>query len=129
VALLEVTRTNADAEEDRSHEKMAMLHRIEGDVQYNEAVIEERDKAITEITGQIGEVHQIFQDLAVLVHDQGEMVDDIEANLTRAVHRTSDAHRQVVKAERSQRNARNTWCFLMMLGAGAVAILLLIAVV
>lgn len=103
--------------------------RIENQVQYNEALIEERDRAITEITGQIGEVHQIFQDLAVLVHDQGEMVDDIEANLTRASNKTHDAHTQLIRAERSQRRARSTWCFLAMLAGGAIGVLLLIVLV
>ncbi|KAI8109019.1 hypothetical protein M9435_005436 [Picochlorum sp. BPE23] len=113
-------------------QEMAALvdgRRIENQVQYNEALIEERDRAITEITGQIGEVHQIFQDLAVLVHDQGEMVDDIEANLTRASNKTHDAHTQLIRAERSQRRARSTWCFLAMLAGGAIGVLLLIVLV
>ena len=102
------------------------LLQTEGELRFNESLIEERDQAITEITGQIGEVHQIFQDLAVLVHDQGEMLDDIEANLTRAATQTQDAHVQIVRAERSQRRSRNTWCFLMLLAAGVVGILLLV---
>jgi syntaxin 7 len=102
------------------------LLRIEGDLQFNEALIEERDQAIGEISGQIGEVHQIFQDLAVLVHDQGDMLGDIEANLTRAADSAADARVQIVRAERSQRRANKTWCFLMMLAAGVLAILLLI---
>lgn len=113
-------------------QEMAALvdgRRIENQVQYNEGLIEERDRAITEITGQIGEVHQIFQDLAVLVHDQGEMVDDIEANLTRASHKTHDAHTQLIRAERSQRRATSTWCFLAMLAGGAIGVLLLIVLV
>lgn len=102
------------------------LLQTEGELRFNEALIEERDQAITEITGQIGEVHQIFQDLAVLVHDQGEMLDDIESNLTRAGTQTQDAHVQILRAERSQRRSRNTWCFLLLLAAGVVGILLLI---
>lgn len=105
--------------------KQELLH-TEGELRFNEALIEERDQAITEITGQIGEVHQIFQDLAVLVHDQGEMLDDIESNLTRAGTQTQDAHIQIVRAERSQRRSRNTWCFLLLLAAGVVGILLLV---
>jgi len=102
------------------------LLQTEGELRFNEALIDERDQAITEITGQIGEVHQIFQDLAVVVNDQGEMVDDIESNIIRAGTQTQDAHVQITRAERSQRKARNTWCFLMMLTAGVVAVLLLI---
>lgn len=47
---------------------------VEAQLTFNEAIIEERDAAIGQITGQIGEVHQIFQDLAVLVSDQGAQV-------------------------------------------------------
>ena len=120
--------THADIERQAllEQQQKQQLLQTEGEIRFNEALIDERDQAITEITGQIGEVHQIFQDLAVLVHDQGEMIDDIESNITRAATQTQDAHVQIVRAERSQRKARNTWCFLMMLTAGVVAVLLLI---
>jgi hypothetical protein len=41
---------------------------------FNEAVIEEREQGIREIHQQIGEVNEIFKDLAVLVHEQGYMI-------------------------------------------------------
>lgn len=37
-------------------------------------MIEEREQGIREIHHQIGEVNEIFKDLAVLVHDQGYMI-------------------------------------------------------
>lgn len=40
----------------------------------NEAIIEEREQGIKEIQQQIGEVNEIFKDLAVLVHEQGTMI-------------------------------------------------------
>lgn len=108
-----------------SQRKQELLS-IENQLQFNEAVIEERDHAITEISGQIGEVHQIFQDLAVLVNDQGEQLDDIEANITRAAERTADATVQIGHAERSQRSARNKWCFLLVITFVVLLILILI---
>ncbi|KAL4429358.1 hypothetical protein ABPG77_005132 [Micractinium sp. CCAP 211/92] len=99
---------------------------VENALQFNEAIIEERDAAITEISGQIGEVHQIFQDLAVLVNDQGEQLDDIEANITRASERAADASVQIARAERSQRAARSKWCFLLAITAVAIFVLVLI---
>jgi len=122
----EAARADIERQALLEQQRKQELLQTEGELRFNEALIEERDQAVTEISGQISEVHQIFQDLAVLVHDQGEMMDDIESNLTRAATRTMDAHTQIVRAERSQRRARNTWCFLMMLAAGAVGILLLI---
>lgn len=41
---------------------------------HNEALIEERDAGIREIAGQIAEVNEMFQDLAVLINDQGVQV-------------------------------------------------------
>lgn len=47
---------------------------LENEVVFNEAVIEEREQGIREIHQQIGEVNEIFKDLAVLVHEQGYQI-------------------------------------------------------
>ena len=47
---------------------------LDNEVVFNEAVIEEREQGIREIHQQIGEVNEIFKDLAVLVHEQGYMI-------------------------------------------------------
>lgn len=119
-------RQDAERQALLESQRKQQLLQVENELTFQQAIIEERDQAVHEITGQIGEVHQIFQDLAVLVHDQGEAVSDIEANITRAADRVADAHVQVVRAERLQRKARTTWCFLMLLAAGVLGVLLII---
>lgn len=47
---------------------------MENEIAFNEAAIEERDQGIREIQKQIGEVNEIFKDLAVMVHEQGTMI-------------------------------------------------------
>jgi syntaxin 7 len=47
---------------------------LDNEIVYNETVIEEREHAIEEIQGQISEVHEIFKDLATLVHSQGVVI-------------------------------------------------------
>lgn len=47
---------------------------FDNEISFNEAIIEERDHGIQEIQQQIGEVNEIFKDLAVLVHEQGAMI-------------------------------------------------------
>lgn len=47
---------------------------LDNEIAFNEAVIEEREQGIHEIQQQIGEVNEIFKDLAVLVHEQGTMI-------------------------------------------------------
>jgi syntaxin 7 len=58
--------------------------KLENETVFNEAVIEEREQGIHEIHQQIGEVNEIFKDLAVLVHEQGYMIDDIDKNIVGA---------------------------------------------
>jgi len=53
---------------------------LDNEIAFNEAVIEEREQGIQEIQQQIGEVHEIFKDLAVLVHDQGNMIGKTDSN-------------------------------------------------
>ena len=47
---------------------------LDNEIVFNEALIEEREQAIEEIQQQIGEVHEVFKDLATLVHAQGVII-------------------------------------------------------
>ena len=49
---------------------------LDNEISFNEAIIDERDQGIQEIQNQIGEVNEIFKDLAVLVHEQGVMIGE-----------------------------------------------------
>ena len=48
------------------------------------------------------DVNQIFKDLAAMVHDQGELVDSIEANVETSSIRVSEGTEQLRQAERYQ---------------------------
>ena len=54
---------------------------MDNEISFNEAIIEEREQGIQEIQQQIGEVNEIFKDLAVLVHDQGAVIGELSLNL------------------------------------------------
>jgi syntaxin 7 len=98
------------------------LVRDEGEMEFNNALIEEREHGILEIQQQIGEVNEIFQDLAVLVNEQGQMIDDIEANIVSTAVRTKDAQRELTKADKSQKAARNK---MICVAAGVAAVLVI----
>lgn len=66
------------------------------------------------------------QDLAVLVNDQGGQLNDIEANITRTADRTQDAQRELGVAERSQRAARNRMCWILLVVALIMGVLVLV---
>jgi len=48
-----------------------------------------------------------LQDLAVLVSDQGGMLDDIEANMVKVSTRVHDGTEQLRRADKTQRSSRN----------------------
>ena len=101
------------------------LVRDEGEMEFNNALIEEREMGILEIQQQIGEVNEIFQDLAVLVNEQGTMIDDIEANIVSTAVRTKDAQRELTKADKSQKAARNKMICLAIVVAAVLTVLIL----
>jgi len=47
------------------------------EIALNEQIIRERNAAIREVETDIVEVNEIFQDLAVMVHEQGLQIDNI----------------------------------------------------
>eukprot|EP00898_Chlorokybus_atmophyticus_P000532 jgi/Chlat1/147/Chrsp1S03232 len=93
-------------------------------IEYNTALIEERDAGIQDIQQQIGEVHEIFQDLAVLVNEQGHQIDDIESNIVTVHEHTRQANQELAKASKSQRKSRGMACCIL----SAVVILVVILI-
>mmetsp|Transcript_35627 Transcript_35627/g.42902 ORF Transcript_35627/g.42902 Transcript_35627/m.42902 type:complete len:271 (+) Transcript_35627:286-1098(+) len=107
-------------------ESRVELVQVDNEIEYNSAIIQEREEGIQEIQQQITEVNEIFQDLAVLVNEQGSMVDDIEANIVKTNTRTKDAHSQLLKADKSQKTSRNRMCYLMTFFIVVFVVLILV---
>uniref|UniRef100_K1R5N9 Syntaxin-7 n=1 Tax=Magallana gigas TaxID=29159 RepID=K1R5N9_MAGGI len=65
-------------------------------------MLHEREAAIKQLESDITDVNQIFKDLGMLVHEQGEMLDSIEANVeTTAVH-VEEGRKQLSSAQKYQ---------------------------
>eukprot|EP00238_Polyblepharides_amylifera_P014973 CAMPEP_0196581742 /NCGR_PEP_ID=MMETSP1081-20130531/35294_1 /TAXON_ID=36882 /ORGANISM="Pyramimonas amylifera, Strain CCMP720" /LENGTH=247 /DNA_ID=CAMNT_0041902079 /DNA_START=163 /DNA_END=903 /DNA_ORIENTATION=+ len=77
----------------------------------NSNFLRERAEGIAELQTQINEVNEIFQDLAVLVSEQGIVFDDIESNITRTSNKTRDASVQLKLAGISQKNNQTRICW------------------
>ncbi|KAK1430493.1 hypothetical protein QVD17_13271 [Tagetes erecta] len=122
-----------DASSGRSPEQQALLFEsrrqevllLDNEIAFNEAIIEERDQGIQEIQNQIGEVNEIFKDLAVLVHEQGTMIDDIGSNIENSHAATAQGKSHLAKASKAQRSNSSMTCLLLVI----VGIVLLIVVI
>jgi syntaxin 7 len=67
----------------------------------------------------------MFQDLAVLIHDQGQQLQTVDLQIVNVAQRVQEGGHELVKAERSQRSARNK-CLLLWLICGLVVAVLII---
>uniref|UniRef100_A0A0D9WNF4 t-SNARE coiled-coil homology domain-containing protein n=1 Tax=Leersia perrieri TaxID=77586 RepID=A0A0D9WNF4_9ORYZ len=74
------------------------IMRLENEIEYNEAIIAEREQGILEVQKEIADIHEIFKDLAVLVHDQGECIEIVTSNIEKTAAATSQAEVQLSKA-------------------------------
>lgn len=127
------TASELDLNSDKNAEQRAVLVEsrrqevllLDNEIVFNEAIIEEREQGIQEIQQQIGEVNEIFKDLAVLVHEQGAMIDDIGSNIEGAQAATAQGKSQLVKAAKTQRSNSSLTCLLLVI----FGIVLLIVVI
>ncbi|XP_021751748.1 syntaxin-22-like isoform X1 [Chenopodium quinoa] len=101
---------------------------LDNELVFNEAIIEEREHGIQEIQQQIGEVNEIFKDLAVLVHDQGVMIDDISSNIEGSHAATTQGTTQLLKASKYQKSSSSLVCLLLVI-FGIILLIVVIIVV
>ena len=88
--------------------------------------VQSRDKEIAQIAKSIEELGAIFKELAVLVIDQGTILDRIDYNMEAVVEHTKEGIQQLEKAEKNQKSARPMKCIVCL--SCMIAVLLIILV-
>ncbi|XP_068603177.1 syntaxin-12 isoform X2 [Brachionichthys hirsutus] len=86
-------------------------------------LIKDRETNIRQLESDIMDVNQIFKDLAVMIHDQGEMIDSIEANVEHAEVHVERGTEQLHRAAVYQQKSRKKMCILVMVGSVVLVIL------
>lgn len=76
--------------------------------------VQSRDEEIVQIAKSIEELSTIFKELAVLVIDQGTILDRIDYNMEAVVEHTKTGVQQLEKAERHQKSARPLRCIICL---------------
>uniref|UniRef100_A0A3Q1DFS5 t-SNARE coiled-coil homology domain-containing protein n=1 Tax=Amphiprion ocellaris TaxID=80972 RepID=A0A3Q1DFS5_AMPOC len=85
--------------------------------------IESRHQDIMRLETSIRELHAMFMDMAMLVETQGDMVNNIEKNVSNAAEYICSAKEETKKAVRYQKKSRRKYMIL------AFALLILLAVI
>ncbi|CAJ1399106.1 unnamed protein product [Effrenium voratum] len=96
------------------------------DLQEMEQSANLRNEEISRIAASITDLHTIFKELAVLVIDQGSILDRIDYNIEQVVVQSSEANKQLRKAEESQKSNRAMKCIYFLVIVNLVLILMLI---
>ncbi|CAN2389021.1 exocytic insertion of neurotransmitter receptor to postsynaptic membrane [Pristimantis euphronides] len=68
--------------------------------------IESRHRDIVRLESSLKELHDMFLDIAMLVENQGEVTDNIEINVMKAVEHVEKARVETTKAVKYQNKAR-----------------------
>ncbi|KAL1837415.1 hypothetical protein VTJ49DRAFT_3807 [Mycothermus thermophilus] len=95
------------------------------EVDFQEALILEREREIRAIEQGVGDLNVLFQQVAQIVTEQGEVLDTIERNVEAVRDDTRGADRELRSAARYQKKARGRMCCLLVILSVILTIILL----
>lgn len=101
----------------------------QSEVDFQETLIIEREAEIRNIEQSVGELNELFRDVAHMVHEQGTTLDVIDANVTQTRDDTRNAEQQLRTASRHQRSARGKACCLLVILVLVLTVVILAVVV
>ncbi|KAL5200540.1 hypothetical protein ABZP36_021743 [Zizania latifolia] len=98
------TFNRSSTSSDRNHgdprfpnQKETQLVVLENEIEYNEALIAEKEEGIRQVQQEIADVHEIFRDLAI-IRELLECIDVVTSNIDRTAAATNQAEEQLSKA-------------------------------
>lgn len=94
----------------------------------NSKMAEHREKEVIKIVQSIGDLHEIFKDLAQMVQEQGTILDRIDYNVEQTQTRVTEGYKQLQRAEMYQRKNRKMYCILVLASVTLVMMVLLILI-
>ncbi|KAJ0401089.1 hypothetical protein P43SY_005694 [Pythium insidiosum] len=89
--------------------------------------VQDKYQDVLRLEQSVAELHQMFLDLALLVEQQGEMLDQIEFQVRTAANYVEQGNQEVVKALKSQKSARKKKCCLLFVGIAIILVIVLVA--
>jgi len=84
---------------------------------------EHREEQISEMVENLGELHEMYKDLNILVHDQQENIDSVEANVQETRNQVETGTENITEASEYQKSYRKKLCYAL------ICVLIIIAIV
>lgn len=110
--------------EQQQQQELARLA-SQDDVEFQEALIIEREEEIRNIEQGVGDLNVLFTQVAAMVHEQGDQLDMIADRVQDVRNDTQGADLELRSAARYQRNARSKACCLLLILSVILTIVLL----
>lgn len=98
------------------------------EVDFQDSLIVERESEIRNIEHSVGELNELFRDVAHIVHEQGGQLDTIAGNVENVATDTRHADLELRSANRYQKSARGKACCLLVILAIVLTIIVLAVV-
>lgn len=95
------------------------------EVDFQESLIIERESEIRNIEQSVGELNELFRDVAHIVHEQGADLDTIAGNVQNVTQDTRHADLELRSADRYHKSARSKACCLLIILAVVLIIIVL----
>lgn len=76
----------------------------------------------------VAELHQMFLDFALLTEQQGELLDQIEFNVTQATDYVEEANVQTHQAIEYQKAIRKKQCWLILIASVVIGVIVYLIV-
>jgi syntaxin 16 len=88
--------------------------------------VQRRGREIAKIAETVNEIATIFKELAVLIIDQGTMLDRIDYNIEQTLASTEEAKKEISQASEYQKSFRSKLCIILLIVMVMVVAVLLI---
>eukprot|EP00842_Homolaphlyctis_polyrhiza_P006768 jgi/Hompol1/7092/HPOL_000738-RA len=96
-------------------DQLSQLQVLDAEVEFNEALIAEREQDIIGIEKSMQEINEIFRDLGTLVSEQQYLLNNIESNVNSAVVNVEGAHSELRTASTTQQRSRSIMCWIFII--------------
>ncbi|KAK4877305.1 hypothetical protein RN001_009811 [Aquatica leii] len=90
--------------------------------------LQEQEQAINKLERDINDVNQIFKELGAMVHEQGDIVDSIEANVERTENYVSEGGQQLRQASIYKNKVMKKKCILAIIAAVVLTVIIIIII-
>lgn len=122
-----LTRAVRDAKGSGRKDSTGAEERGAAQVQLTLEDVRRRRDAVLEVEEGMLQLHQVFLDMATLVEQQGEMLDNIEVHVARSTEYTQAGARALVSARDLQRKQRRKMLILAAVVFGVIVAVALVA--